>query len=158
MNAAAWGADVFVIVTEDGRVWTGPDWEVQTLSGTPMRDVTWTGDRFAAVGDGGALWTSSDGKDWSGTSIADNDLHGIAAAAGTIVIVGDEIALHGDPDDWAEVAVPAVLRDITFADGQWVAAAVPDMLWVSPDAVNWAPTLGGGDDLALTAVAAGIVK
>ena len=161
LNGVAFGNGTFVAVGGHGTVLTSSDginWVLRP-SGTDnsLERVTFGNGIFVAVGSAGTILTSVDGINWvprsSGTIFS---LRGVTYGGGLFIAVGDnaytvaapEGIILSSPDGgtWTPQAstVAGILTGVAFGNGIFVVGG-PHLMYISSDALNWAPAAGGSD-------------
>ena len=143
----AYGDGRFVTVGTEGMFAyseDGIDWQTGEFGFLfTARSVVYGAGAFVAVGDGGRIYRSEDGLEWtrqfSGLS---DDIHGVAHGPSGFVAVGvaGRVLVSRRGIDWTTGragAVDATLRDVAFADGQYVSVGDGGVVTRSPDGSDW---------------------
>lgn len=132
INDIAYGAGVFVVVGQNGRIWRtsdpddGPWVEQKSPVTKELLGVVYGAGKFVAVGLSGAIITSPDGVQWtlrpSGTA---STLNAVALGMGNFIIVGDAgmVLMSSDGEIWDSLQIPGVgfLRGVAYANGTYLA-------------------------------------
>jgi hypothetical protein len=148
-NGVAFGAGLWVAVGGSGTHQSSADgqtWSAHAPIGGDLYGVAYDGTRFIAVGDMGVILTSPDGIAWTGQSSGTTQqLFGVAALNGTIVVVGDGIILHStDGVTWtAATGFDPSIRfvDAAAGDGSFVAVGSQGQIWRSADGATWSAAI-----------------
>lgn len=151
-SAALYGDGLFAGFTDSGTVLLSPDgfaWTQATngLPGVPKKVVS-AGDRYWSVtqeGLDGRIFQGATLTNWSLRGVFSNSVTpSVAVAPGAVVVLGaggsSDRVVHVSTNQgqaWFDVAVKTPLRDITFAEGRFVAAGDYSYVAVSEDGVNW---------------------
>ncbi|HXT10508.1 MAG TPA: hypothetical protein VN873_03020 [Candidatus Angelobacter sp.] len=149
LEAVTYGGGQYVAVgqvvdDDNGFIETSPDGRSWTLRSTndysilDLYDVTYGNNLFVAVGwdyyTGHNIYTSPDGINWTAHTTAMANVYGVAYGDGMYVAVGDGLELNGtitsndvyystDGTNWtgSDSGATAILRDVAFGNGQFVA-------------------------------------
>jgi len=156
LNSIALAPNGFVAVGEDGKILTSPDAQAWTAQASPenesLRRVAYLNDLYVAVGDAGAIVTSTNGTQWFARSITlpgPGTLEGIAYGNGVFIAVGG----YTDPDGFAGSVIitspdgvtwttqtpnfSKKLRNISFANGQFIGVGNDGLVAHSDDGLSW---------------------
>jgi len=137
----------------------GTAWEREPAgqpTGAELWGLTFGGGLFVGVGENGAIVTSTDGLIWSSrvSGIAADTLFDVAFGNNTFVAVGGSqfgfgpgvTVTSADGITWTPVtwtagnpAPTAVLRGVSYLNGQFVAVGFNGQVRTSADGVNWTP-------------------
>jgi photosystem II stability/assembly factor-like uncharacterized protein len=159
LHAVGYGNNLFVASGRRGLIMTSPDgaqWTRRESGVTNyLERVAYGADGWLAVGEHGDLSSSVNGLDWTpgttGDAYADHE--GVAYGAGRWVIAGgyfssgsdngpfavSSIYVSSDRLTWSRASFNAGkrLRDVTYADGLFVAVGNDRLIATSPDGWNW---------------------
>lgn len=136
----------------------GVDWNtIEVPDLRQVQRVSYVNGIFLAGGTNGNVLISTNGLDWDVRKTpTDSWLGASTYGKGRYVIGGYLCLLYSfDAVDWKVVTVPISVRDITYANGWFIAVGAlgPEML-VSPDGVHWeAPSVVPPSDFGLDCVA-----
>lgn len=147
----------FVAVGNDGVILTSPDavtWTSQSAFSGAC--ITYANNTFVVVGGDGIL-TSPDAENWTsqrlGFSSRNQALNRIIYANNTFVAVGGgpldgTIITSPDAVAWTiqEDKYPNYLKDLTYANGTFVAVGIDGIILTSPDAKTWTCQRSGYSD------------
>lgn len=172
----AWGNGVYVLTglcmggSEQFFTATSTDalnWNVNVMPGSiSFTDVIWQQNQFVAVGNLGAIETSPDGVNWT-QRFSDNplNLERIVYGNNMYVAVGNEnvypnnlavIVTSTDGINWKEMQFkpnnPHVIEGLAFKNNQFILAVQnmakdTNVLFTSPDGVNWTMRTSAGDTI-----------
>ena len=74
----------------------------------------------------GSIVSSPDGVTWSTDFTPSTTIRALAAGDGTVIAVGDTVAITSDGVKWTEVkGGPTTARGIAYGDGRWIAVGDP---------------------------------
>ena len=146
-RAVTWGAGRFVAVgstsnsseaataiSEDGLTWMGR----AVAMSSSLSDVVWSNGQFIAVGEGGKVLTSLDGVTWTVRSSLLQNLHGIAAGEGRLIVVGETgIATSMDGLVWTDRLAASGLKAVVWNGIQFVATMAAGTIYTSSDGIDW---------------------
>jgi len=133
IDGIAYGNGVFVVVTDNGPIFTSRDGATWTSTPfqAPLTGICFGNGIFVAVGFGGIILTSADGYDWTVQKNSENQnwLRAIAYGNGTFVANGYGFGAVGlvnltSPDgvNWSSVDLTnacSTMEGLTFANGQF---------------------------------------
>ncbi len=138
-----------VLISEDGTTWS--DHDLPALE-WDLADLVWDGSRYLAVGlenwfvGGLARFSSEDGVSWEQAAM-DTDCVSSAVtwADGRYVAVGGMwpwqacVLTSENGHDWDEIVFeePGLLRDVVFANDQFLAVGLGGFVASSPDGYAW---------------------
>ncbi len=162
LNAAAFGAGLFVAVGQNSQVVTSPDgmtWTRRTLaqSTVALTDVVFAEGKFVACAENGRVYLSTDGLAWTErTVVAGKRFYGIAHGNGTFVIAGDLIMLSSpDGETWTtDTTNVRPVRQVVFGGGVFAAGGDLGTVYRSGAPTLPGPTLSAQPQ-AVSAVAGG---
>jgi photosystem II stability/assembly factor-like uncharacterized protein len=126
-----------LLFSPDGETWKRLDFKSPDLEA-----VAWTGTQYVAVGKDGTVATSATGSTgWSLLAAGNSRYFGVAAHAGTTVIVGSggHILSSSDGRRWFErkSGITGDLTAVAWAGSRWVAVGTAGTVLVSSDGVKW---------------------
>ncbi len=131
LNAAAYGAGLYVAVGNNSQVATSPDgltWTRRTLtdSGVTVSDVVFAAGKFVASTLNGTVYTSPDGLAWTRqTVVGGTRIHTISYGNGLFIVGGDAL-LSSSPDaiTWTTNTTNVrTIRQLVYGGGVFVAGA-----------------------------------
>lgn len=147
-----YGGGLFVAVGSQGLV-TSPDgvqWTRRAVGEYKLLGIGYGNGRFVAVGEplfvrigavvgNSPILTSPDGITWTDRDSGTRDvLFDVAYGNGTFLAVGRSILASSDGANWSsKESALAMLRDVTFADGSFVAVGDAGAILSSSDGNNW---------------------
>jgi hypothetical protein len=144
LNAAAFGASVYVVVNNSGLVWSSSnlvDWTSRSAGANQFNDVIFANSLFVAVGNTGAVYTSPDGITWTSRSAGSSTFTRIIYANSLFVAVGANGTLYTSPDGitWTSrtSGVSSQLADIVWNGLQFCAVGSSGAITTSPNGLAW---------------------
>ncbi|MFS0837406.1 cadherin-like beta sandwich domain-containing protein [Paenibacillus sp. 1P03SA] len=131
-----------------GRAEAAGTWDnVPNNAGTDLNQVAYGNGKWVAVGNLGTIMTSSDGLNWSKTTIALSSAVGVTYAGSQWIITGasGKIATSPDAVTWTvrSTGASANLSAAAYNGAVWVIAGYSGVILSSPDGITWTPRASG---------------
>ena len=136
----------------------GLNWEsaLDTV-GTYFKDIVWSTNMAVAVGTGGVVGYSTDGINWSTTTVSGGDptMNAVVWGDGKFVAVGKDAYISTDGINWVHHPIPWDLHVSDFLnglvdiiwDGVQFLSVVDGVVATSPDGYTWTEVFSTGDPL-----------
>ncbi len=146
LNGVHWAAGLFVVVGDNGAIFTSPDGLAWTRAPAPttqhLRAVAHNGTRWVAVGAGGVAVTSLDGLSWqAGSTGSTATFNGIVHDGAHFIATGSGGAIRrsADGSTWTAVTsgVTTTLYAVAHGGRRYVVGTTNRNLLVSTDGVVW---------------------
>lgn len=145
-----------VIASVGGTTWSYEETEI----GSSLRDVVWGDGKFVAVGSGGVVATSTDGFYWEevATPGTSGYLNSVGYGNGRYTAAGfGDVYTSTDGESWSAIEVNsgALVGDVEYFDGLWIAVDEIGAVATSTDGLSWnGRAIGAGQPLAGVAATA----
>ena len=159
LNAAAYGASVYVAVGSNGACFSSPDrvtWTSHPAGANVFSDVIFANGVFVAVGSNGACYSSSDGTLWVIRTAGAASFQRIIYANSLFVAVAATGVIYTSPDGttWTVRTsnVTGQLTDITWNGSIFCAVGTSGVITTSSDGLTWAARTPGDLSVSLLSI------
>ncbi|MGE6228489.1 cadherin-like beta sandwich domain-containing protein [Paenibacillus chitinolyticus] len=131
-----------------GRAEAAGTWDnVPNSAGTDLNQVAFGNGKWVAVGNSGTIMTSSDGLNWSKTTIALSSAVGVTYAGNQWIVAGADgkIATSPDAATWTirPTGTSANLSAVAYNGTVWVIVGYNGVLLSSTDGIAWTSRTSG---------------
>ncbi|GKS09301.1 hypothetical protein YDYSY3_03010 [Paenibacillus chitinolyticus] len=141
--AGTGGAGNWIGTAEAAGTWN----DVPNNAGRDLNQVAYGNGKWVAVGNVGVIMTSSDGLNWSKTTVALSSAVGVTYAGNQWIVAGanGQIATSPDAVTWTvrSTGASARLSAVAYNGTVWVIAGYNGVLLSSPDGIAWTPRTSG---------------